>query len=124
MRDRGREQIDVRIIDWTMHSKPADGSTQRSRGKLAEQVGDNDTREKRVWERAGLKTHRRRHYMKRDDDKYEEKASDIIALYQRPPAHAAVFCVDEKRAIQALDRLDPVLPLSRGRAERHVFEYI
>ncbi len=37
--------------------------------------------------------------------------------------HAAVFCVDEKSAIQALDRLDPVLPLSPGRAERHGFEY-
>jgi transposase len=35
----------------------------------------------------------------------------------------AVFCVDEKSAIQALDRLDPVLPLSPGRAERHGFEY-
>jgi transposase len=33
------------------------------------------------------------------------------------------FCVDEKSAIQALDRLDPVLPLSPGRAERHGFEY-
>jgi hypothetical protein len=31
--------------------------------------------------------------------------------------------VDEKTAIQALDRLDPVLPLSSGRAERHGFEY-
>jgi hypothetical protein len=35
----------------------------------------------------------------------------------------AVFCVDEKTAIQALDRLDPVLPLSPGRLERHGFEY-
>jgi len=34
-----------------------------------------------------------------------------------------VFCVDEKTAIQALDRLDPVLPLSPGRMERHGFEY-
>jgi DDE superfamily endonuclease len=34
-----------------------------------------------------------------------------------------VFSVDEKTAIQALDRLDPVLPLSPGRAERHGFEY-
>jgi transposase len=31
--------------------------------------------------------------------------------------------VDEKTAIQALDRLVPVLPLSPGRAERHGFEY-
>ena len=39
------------------------------------------------------------------------------------PARAAVFCVDEKTALQALDRLDPVLPLSPGRAERQGFEY-
>jgi transposase len=31
--------------------------------------------------------------------------------------------VDEKSAIQALDRLDPVLPMSPSRAERHGFEY-
>src|SRR6516162_8980431 len=54
---------------------------------------------------------------------FEEKAADIIGLYLQPPANAAVFCVDEKSAIQALDRLDPVLPLSPGRAERHGFEY-
>jgi len=33
----------------------------------------------------------------------------------------AVFAADEKTAIQALDRLDPVLPLSPGRAGRHGF---
>ena len=47
----------------------------------------------------------------------------MIGLYLNPPQHAAVFCVDEKTAIQALDRKDPVLPLSPGRAERHGFEY-
>ncbi len=31
--------------------------------------------------------------------------------------------MDEKSAIQALDRLDPVLPMSPGRIERHGFEY-
>jgi hypothetical protein len=45
------------------------------------------------------------------------KAAAIIGLYVNPPAYAAVFCVDEKTAIQALDRKDPVL--SPGRAERH-----
>jgi transposase len=54
---------------------------------------------------------------------FEAKAADIIGLYLQPPAHAAVFCVDEKSAIQALDRLDPVLPLSPGRAQSHGFEY-
>ena len=61
--------------------------------------------------------------MASNDPQFEQKAADIIGLYMNPPQHAVVFCVDEKTAIQALDRLDPVLPLSPGRAERHGFEY-
>ena len=34
-----------------------------------------------------------------------------------------MFCVDEKTAIQALDRKDRMLPLAPGRAESHGFEY-
>src|SRR5207245_6118560 len=48
---------------------------------------------------------------------------DIMGFYLGPPQHAALFCVAEKTSVQALDRLDPVLPLSPGRAERHGFEY-
>ena len=77
----------------------------------------------RVWQRAGLKPHRIERYMASDDPDFETKAADIIGLYVKPPLHAAVFCIDEKTAIQALDRLDPVLPLSPGRLERHGFEY-
>jgi len=58
-----------------------------------------------------------------NDPDFETKAADVIGLYLNPPQHAAVFSVDEKTAIQALDRKDPVLPLSPGRAERHGFEY-
>ena len=57
------------------------------------------------------------------DPEFEAKAADIIGLYVNPPQHAAVFCVDEKTAIQALDRLNPVLPLAPDRAERQGFEY-
>jgi len=77
----------------------------------------------RTWKEAGLKPHRLERYMASNDPDFETKAADIIGLYLNPPRHAAVFCVDEKTAIQALDRLDPVLPLSPGRAERHGFEY-
>ncbi len=34
-----------------------------------------------------------------------------------------MFCVDEKTAIQALDRKNRMLPLWPGRAESHGFEY-
>jgi hypothetical protein len=58
-----------------------------------------------------------------DDPAFEEKAADVIGLYLHPPQHAVVFAAEEKTAIQALERLDPILPLSPGRAERHGFEY-
>lgn len=58
-----------------------------------------------------------------NDPDFETKAADVIGLYLNPPAHAAVFCVDEKTAIQALDRKDRMLPLAAGRAESHGFEY-
>ena len=77
----------------------------------------------RVWNKHRLQPHRLERYMSSNDPNFEQKAADIIGLYLNPPAHAAVFCVDEKTAIQALDRNDPVLPLSPGRADRHGFEY-
>ena len=77
----------------------------------------------RIWAKHGLKPHRLEGYLASNDPDFETKAADVIGLYLNPPQHAAVFCVDEKTAIQALDRKDPVLPLSPGRAERHGFEY-
>jgi hypothetical protein len=65
----------------------------------------------RVWRQFGLHPHRSRSYMVSDDPEFEEKAADIMGLYLKALVHAAVFCVDEKSAIQTLDRLDPVLPL-------------
>src|SRR5258705_1667752 len=61
--------------------------------------------------------------MASNDPDFEAKAADVIGLYLNPPVNAAVFSADEQSAIQALDRLDPVLPLPPGRAERHGFEY-
>jgi transposase len=103
--------------------KPKDGSSHWSCRKLAAAIHVSKDMVHRVWREAGLKPHRLERYMASDDPDFERKAADVIGLYLNPPQHAAVFCVDEKTAIQALDRLDPVLPLSPGRAERHGFEY-
>src|SRR6185369_850500 len=102
---------------------PPDGSTHWSTRKLARLLRINHNHVAQTWRRAGLQPHRFERYMVSDDPDFERKAADVIGLYVNPPQHAAVFCVDEKTAIQALDRLDPVLPLSAGRAERHGFEY-
>ena len=79
---------------------------------------------RQVWKEVDLRPHRLDRYKASDDPDFESKAAEIIGLYLNPPQHAAVFCVDEKTAIQALDRTDRRLPLSPGRAERHGFEYL
>src|SRR5947207_15711319 len=114
--------LEARILECTRQAPP-DGSTHWSTRKLAVKLKVSHMRVARVWAKAGLQPHRVRSYMASDDPEFEKKAADVIGLYLKPPANAAVFCVDEKTAIQALDRLDPVLPLSPGRAERHGFEY-
>lgn len=116
-------RLEARILEWTVKRKPTDGSTHWSTRKLGEQLGISHMMVARVWRKHALRPHRLDRYMTSDDPDFETKAADIIGLYLNPPQHAAVFCVDEKTAIQALDRLDPVLPLSPGRAERHGFEY-
>ena len=115
-------QMEARILSWTRR-KPTDGSTHWTTRKLAKKLGVSHMLVARVWKRANLKPHRLERYMASNDPDFEAKAADVIGLYVNPPQHAAVFCVDEKTAIQALDRLDPVLPFSPGRAERHGFEY-
>ena len=70
----------------------------------------------RAWRPTGLKQHWIECYMASNDPKFETKAADIIGLYLRPPQHAAISCVDEKTAIEALGRRGPEqLPLSPGR---------
>ena len=87
------------------------------------ELGSSKDEVHRIWQKAGIKPHRLERYMTSNDPEFEMKAADIIGLYPNPPQHAAVLWVDEKSAIHALDRLDPVLPLSPGRVERHGFEY-
>jgi len=102
---------------------PKDGSTHWSCRKLASRFHVSKDTIQRILAQADVRPHRLERYMASDDPDFETKAADVIGLYLTPPQHAAVFCVDEKTAIQALDRLDPVLPLSPGRMERHGFEY-
>jgi hypothetical protein len=102
---------------------PKDGSTHWSCHKLATRFKVSKDTIQRILEQADIRPHRLERYMASDDPDFETKAADVIGLYLAPPQHAAVFCVDEKTAFLALDRLNPVLPLSPGRIERHGFEY-
>lgn len=119
------DRIEARVLARTTERKPADGSTHWSSRKLAAELGGaiSHMTITRIWAKHGLKPHRLEGYLASNDPDFETKAADVIGLYLNPPQHAAIFSVDEKTSIQALNRKDPVLPLSPGRAERHGFEY-
>ena len=116
-------KLHAKVLDMVTRRKPQDGSTHWSCRKLARRLSVSKDTVQRILVQAELRPHRLERYMASPDPDFEQKAADILGLYLNPPQHAAVFCVDEKTAIQALDRNDPVLPLSPGRAERHGFEY-
>lgn len=120
--DRLDPRVEAKILAKTQEPPPAPLTHWTTR-RLAQLIGVSHVTVQRVWQRAGLKPHRLDRYVTSDDPDFERKAADVIGLYLNPPANAVVFSVDEKSHIQALDRLDPVLPLSPGRAERHGFEY-
>lgn len=118
------EKLEARVLNYTLRRKPRDGSTHWSSRKLAAELGDiSFMTVLRIWQKHGIRPHRLRRHMISNDPDFEAKAADVIGLYLNPPEHAVVFCVDEKTAIQALDRKDRMLPLSPGRAESHGFEY-
>ena len=113
-------RLEARILARTQQP-PSDGSTHWSTRKLATVLGIQHTMVARVWQRAGLQPHRLERYVRSTDPDFERKAADIIDLYLAPPRHAAVFCLDEKTSLQALDRRDPVLPaVSRARRTTRV----
>lgn len=78
---------------------------------------------RQIWNAAGLKPHRLKNFKISNDPDFAEKVIDIVGLYMNPPENAAVFSVDEKTKIQALDRTQPMLPMRPGQIERRTHDY-
>jgi len=73
------------------------------------------------WVWAVLRRHRislarRRSWCISTDPQFAPKAADIVGLYLHPPENAVVLSVDEKPAIQALERAQGWLRLPNGKA--------
>jgi hypothetical protein len=47
-----------------------------------------------------------------------------VGLYRNPPENALVLCVDEKPSIQALDRMQPLVPLRAKKLRSWTNEYV
>ncbi len=71
-----------------------------------------------------LQPHRIRTFTFSPDPEFEAKLLDIVGLYLNPPDNALVLCVDEKTGIQALDRTQPLLPLSAKKPRSWTNEYV
>jgi len=77
----------------------------------------------KIWHEHGLAPHRRRSFKLSNDKAFAEKLHDVVGIYVCLPAHAIVLFVDEKSQIQALDRIQPGLPLKKGRGGAMAHDY-
>jgi len=116
-------ELEQRILDTTLKTRPGDGSTHWSVRVLAKQLGISRSIVHRVWQRHDVQPHRVERFKLSKDPRFEEKVRDIVGLYLDPPDRALVLCVDEKSQIQALDRTAPILPLRPGLPERQTHDY-
>ena len=77
----------------------------------------------RVWKELGLKPHRVDTFKVSGDPKFDEKLVDVVGLYLNPPENAIVLCADEKSSVQALDRTQASLPMTKGRGQTMTHDY-
>jgi transposase len=110
------------IVELTRNGKPA-GQTHWSCRTMAKQVGVSPATVQRVWAARGLKPHRVKTFKLSNDPHFEEKLIDVVGLYLAPPDNAIVLCLDEKSSVQALDRTQPSLPMTKGRAATMTHDY-
>ena len=107
--------LEQRILDATLKTRPGDGSTHWSVRMLAAHLRVSRTIVHRVWQRHDVQPHRVERFKLSNDPEFEAKVRDVVGLYLNPPDRALVLCVDEKSQVQALDRTQPGLPMKKGR---------
>jgi transposase len=110
-------------VTRTLETKPANATHWSTRG-LAKELGLSQTAVSRIWRAFGLKPHRTETFKLSTDPFFVEKVRDVVGLYLNPPDRAVVLCVDEKSQVQALDRTQPLLPMTPGQAERGTHDYV
>ena len=113
---------EAEIIRKTLHEKPKN-ATHWSCRLMAKAVGVHASTISRIWRAHGLQPRRIETFKLSTDPEFVEKLRDVVGLYVEPPERAVVFAFDEKSQIQALDRMQPGLPLKKGRAGTMTHDY-
>src|SRR5262249_50869464 len=112
------EEVVVRTLEEVLER-----ATHWPERELARREGLAPARVHRIWRALGLPPWRTETVKRSPAPLLTGKIRDVVGLYLAPPANAAVFCVDEKPQIQALERTAPVLPMLPGVPERRSFDY-
>jgi len=110
------------IVDATLHNKP-ENATQWSVRLMAQGQGVSRMTVQRIWKKYNLKPHLVSTFKLSSDIHFVEKVKDVVGLYLNPPDKALVLSVDEKSQIQALDRMQPGLPLRPGHCATQPHDY-
>lgn len=111
------------IVTKTLETKPKTATHWSTRG-MAKASGLSQTAISRIWRAFALKPHLHETFKFSTDPYFVEKVRDVVGLYLNPPERAIVLSVDEKSQVQALDRSQPVLPMTTGQAERGTHNYV
>lgn len=111
------------VLVKTLESTPK-ARTHWSTRKMAKNAGLSHATVGRIWRAFGLKPHRAESFKISTDPQFIDKVRDIVGLYMSPPANAAVFSIDEKSQVQALERAQPILPMDLGQPERRTHNYL
>jgi transposase len=111
------------IVDDTLHTIPDDGATEWSCRTMAERHGVGKDTVARIWRARNLRPWKVETFKLSNDPDFEAKLVDVVGLYVSPPERAVVFSFDEKTQCQALDRTQPSLPLTPGRAKTMTHDY-
>ena len=134
-RGAGREQVPARIrarvLATTRTSPPAEtGLSHWSSREMArfitrtEGVSVSYHYVAKLWRDNGLTPHRQGTFKISKDPEFADKVTDIVGLYLDPPGGAVVLSVDEKTQIQALDRTQPLLPITFDASEKRTHDYV
>jgi transposase len=110
------------VVVETLESAPPDATHWSSR-ELAKKHGISHTTVREIWRAFGLKPWRSDSFKISPDPDLVEKIRDLVGLYLSPPVAAAVFAIDEKPQIQALNRTAPTLPMLPTTPQRATHDY-
>ena len=117
----GDDVVEAVVVE-TLETAPADATHWSTRG-LAAKHGISHTTVGEIWRAFGLKPWRTDSFKVSPDPDLIEKIRDLVGLYLNPPLAAAVFAVDEKPQIQALNRTAPILPMLPTTPQRATHDY-